>query len=82
MLAYNPRRMHYRAIGQLSCQNCHKTWIVDTNFSEPGFIDAKSESEAAERFRLIHRLCPTCLETGTPVAVDFESYIRVENLPG
>ncbi len=72
-----PRRMWYRAIGKLSCPTCKNVWTVDTNLSEPGFIEAKSEAEA-ERFRLAHSLCPTCLEAGTPVAVDFGGYIHVE----
>ena len=74
--------MHYRAVGKVSCHNCGKVWVIDTNLNDPGFIEAKSEAEAAERFRLIHRLCPTCLETGTAVAVEFDGYIRVEKLPG
>jgi hypothetical protein len=74
--------MHYRAIGKVACPHCHNAWVIDTDSSEPGFIDAKSEAEAAERFRLIHRLCPTCLKTGTPVAVAFDGYIRVESRSG
>jgi hypothetical protein len=73
--------MHYRAIGKVSCPNCHNVWLIDTDQSEPGFIEAKSEAEAAERFRLIHRLCPACLKTGTPVAVEFDNYIHVDSLP-
>ncbi len=72
--------MRYRAIGKLSCPTCKKVWEVDTNLSEPGFIEAKSDAEAAERFRLAHSLCPTCLKAGTPVAVDFGGYIHVEIL--
>ncbi len=74
-------RMQYRAIGKLSCPACKNVWTVDTNLTEPGFIEAKSEAEAAERFRLVHRLCPTCLITGTPVAVDCGGYIHVEIPP-
>jgi hypothetical protein len=74
--------MHYRAVGKVTCPNCHNAWLIDTDLSEPGFIDAKSEAEAAERFRLIHRICPTCLKTGTPVAVEFDGYIHVDSLPG
>ncbi len=72
--------MRYRAVGKLRCSRCKSVWVADTDSSEPGFIEAKSEAEAAERFRLIHRLCPTCLESGTPVAVEFDSYIRVDVL--
>jgi hypothetical protein len=74
--------MHYRAVGKVICPDCHNASVIDTDGSEPGFIDAKSEAEAAERFRLIHRLCPICLRTGTPVAVEFDGYIHVESLPG
>ncbi len=74
-------RMRYRAIGKVSCPTCKNNRVVDTDLSEPGFIEAKSEAEAAERFRLIHRLCPTCLKAGTPVAVDFDNYIHVDILP-
>jgi hypothetical protein len=70
--------MHYRAIGKVACPNCQNAWLIDTNLSEPGFIDAKSEAEAAERFRLIHRICPTCLKAGTPVAVEFDGYIHID----
>jgi hypothetical protein len=55
--------------------------MIDTDFGDPGFIEAKTEAEAAERFRLMHRVCPTCLASGTPVAVEFDSYIRVDSLP-
>ncbi len=73
--------MHFRAIGKIACPRCGDVRVIDTAASEPGFIDAKSEAEAAERFKLIHRVCPACLKAGTPVAVDFEGYIRVEALP-
>jgi hypothetical protein len=73
--------MHYRAISKATWHNCHNVWLVDTDLDEPGFIDAKSEAEAEEKFRLMHSLCPTCLKTGTPVAVEFESHIHVDKLP-
>ena len=56
-------------------------WLIDTDQSEPGFIEAKSEAEAAERFKLMHSLCPTCLRNGTPVAIEFDNYIHVDSLP-
>jgi len=73
--------MHFRAIGKVKCPNCGEVRVIDTDASEPGFIDAKSEAEAAERFRLMNRVCPICLKAGTPVAVEFEGYIRVDVLP-
>ncbi len=72
--------MRYRAMGKLRCPTCKKAWLADTGQGDPGFIEAKSEAEAAERFKLAHRLCPTCLQAGIPTAVEFESYIRVEVL--
>ncbi len=72
--------MEYRAVGKIRCNTCGRVWVADTDFSEPGFIEAKSEAEAAERFRVMHRLCPTCLQAGNPVAVEFDGYIRVDML--
>ncbi|HXZ78905.1 MAG TPA: hypothetical protein VEG30_03185 [Terriglobales bacterium] len=73
--------MHYRAIGKATCRSCHNVWVIDTDQSEPGFIDAESESAAAERFKLMNRLCPTCLKAGNPVAVEFDTYIHVDRQP-
>ncbi len=73
--------MQYRVIGKVTCPTCKNVWVVDTDVSEPGFIEAKSEAEAAERFRFLHRLCPTCLKAGSAVAVDFDNYIHVDDLP-
>jgi ribosomal protein L32 len=74
--------MHFRAIGKIKCPNCREVRVIDTAAADPGFIDAKTEAEAAERFKLIHRVCATCLKAGTPVAVEFDGFIRVEALPG
>lgn len=73
--------MQYRAIAKVSCPNCRKAWVIDSDQGAPAFIEAKSEAEAAERFRLMHRLCPTCLAAGTPVALEFEDVIHVDTLP-
>ncbi len=70
--------MRYRAVAKVRCAACARSWVIDTGFSAPGFIEAKSEAEAAERFRLLHRLCPTCLEGGSPVPVEFDGYIRID----
>ncbi len=73
--------MHYRVISKATCRNCKNAWLIDTDQSEPGFIEAKSETEAEERFRMMHSLCPTCLKTGTPVAVEFDGPIHIDSLP-
>ncbi len=73
--------MQYRAIARVSCPNCRNQWVVDSEQGTPPFMEAKSEAEAAERFRLLHRLCPTCLAAGTPVPVEFEGILRVDTLP-
>lgn len=72
--------MQYRAIAKVSCPNCRQSWVVDSDKGAPPFIEAKSEAEAAERFRLMHRVCPTCLGAGTPAAVEFD-VVRVDTLP-
>jgi hypothetical protein len=73
--------MQYRAIAKVSCPNCRSAWVIDTDQGVPPFIEAKSEAEAAERFRLMHRICPTCLAAGTPAAVEFDGFIQVATLP-
>ncbi len=73
--------MRYRAIGKVTCPTCGNVRVIDTDQSEAGFIEAKSEAEAAERFRLMYRLCPMCLKAGTPSAVEFDGYIHIDTLP-
>lgn len=73
--------MRYRAIAKVICHTCKNVWVIDSQGSESGFVEAKSEAEAAERFRMMHVLCPTCLKGGIAVAVEFSGPIRIHNLP-
>ena len=65
----------YRVIAKAKCDVCGNTWIIDTE------ILARKENEAVLKMKQEHKLCPSCLKTGTSSATTFENFVNVERLP-
>jgi hypothetical protein len=72
--------MHrYQVITKTTCCVCfpkRERIITDSE------IQAKDEVAAKDSFLQKHKLCPFCLEAGTKAAVDFDTLVNVEMLPG
>jgi hypothetical protein len=65
----------YRVIAKARCNVCENTWIIDAQILAP------QESGAVLTMKQEHKLCPSCLKTGTSSATTFENFINVERLP-
>ena len=72
--------MKYNVIAKSTCYGCNGAPVSKIlNVSD---IEAESDSQARERFKEKYRLCPDCLAKGTPIALEFDSFINVEPISG
>ncbi len=69
----------YHVVAKTTCYVCLPNRLAIVQDSG---IEATDETDAKETFTSKHKLCPVCLGSGIKAAVEFDSYINVEQLPG
>ena len=69
--------LRYHLISKTTCYVCipNRLQIVQDD------ILAIGEADAVEKFKKKYKLCPECAREGRQAAVEFDSYVNVEQLP-